>query len=215
MIEHFRTRTTPDRPIRVLSVTIFADLKPLILALPNENPTVSIAIIGPEIGYVQTKPSSKSMMTKWISSATWEPVPGGCEFLADMDRPNDLSLSWYKLPKFGELGLTIGAAPPLETSDPSRSRILIPSRLVTVVLVCRGKPQPIRRHQGRGKSAAKDHPATNESKKRKPNGSIRRRPGRFPPAAIAGLAIVCCVLCKICYNQFRTRFDVHAADNRF
>ena len=60
LIEHFRTRTTPDRLIRVLSVTIFADSNPLILALPNENPSVSIAIIE----YVQTKPSSQSRMTK-------------------------------------------------------------------------------------------------------------------------------------------------------
>ena len=71
LIEHFRTRTTPDRPICVLSVTIIADLKPLILALPNGNPTVSIAIIG----YVQTKPSRPIAMTKWIPSATWDPVP--------------------------------------------------------------------------------------------------------------------------------------------
>ena len=72
LIEHFRTRTTPDRPICILSVTIMiiADLKQLILALPNKNLTVSIAIIG----YVQTKPSSPIAMTKWIPSATWEPV---------------------------------------------------------------------------------------------------------------------------------------------
>ena len=36
LIEHFRTRTTPDQPVCVWSVTIFADLKPLVLALPNE-----------------------------------------------------------------------------------------------------------------------------------------------------------------------------------
>ena len=105
LIEHFRTRTTPDRPICVLSITIIADLKPLILALPNENPTVSIAIIG----YVQTKSSRPIAMTKLIPSATWEPVSSGLcsngEFLANMDRPNDLTLSWYKLPIFGELGL--------------------------------------------------------------------------------------------------------------
>ena len=40
LIEHFQTRTTHDRPIFVRSVTIFADLRPLVLALPNENPTV-------------------------------------------------------------------------------------------------------------------------------------------------------------------------------
>ena len=150
LIEHFRTRTTPDtadRPIRVLSVTIFADLKPLILALPNENPTVSIAIIG----YVQTKPSSQSRMTKWIPPATWEPVSGGLcsngEFLADMDRPN-LTLSCHKLPIFGELGLnnrgSTAARNKRKVSIPSRSRILIQCRLVTVMFVCRGKPQPIR-----------------------------------------------------------------------
>ena len=88
LIEHFRTQTTPDRPIRVLSVTTFADLKPLILALPDENPTVSIAITG----YAQTKPSSKSRMTKWIPSATWDPVPGGLcsngEFLSTLSVSN-------------------------------------------------------------------------------------------------------------------------------
>ena len=75
LIEHFRTRTTNDRPICVRSITIFVDLRPLVLdllALPNENPTVSIVIIG----YVQTKPSLKFTMTKWIPSATWEPVSG-------------------------------------------------------------------------------------------------------------------------------------------
>ena len=91
LIEHFLTRTTPNRPICVLSLTIITDLKLLILALPNENPTVSIAIIG----YVQTKPSRPIAMTKWIPSATWEPVSGGLcsngEFLADMDSPNDLT----------------------------------------------------------------------------------------------------------------------------
>ena len=39
----------------------------------------------------------------------WKPVSGGLcsndEFLADMDRQNDLILSWYKLPIFGVLGL--------------------------------------------------------------------------------------------------------------
>ena len=73
LIEHFRTRTTPGRPFCVLSVTIFADLRPLVLVLPNENSTVSIAIIG----YVQTNPSSPYTLTKWIPSATWEPVSGG------------------------------------------------------------------------------------------------------------------------------------------
>ena len=98
LIEHFQTRTTPDEPSRVLSVTIFAYLKQLIMALPNENPTVSIAIIG----YVQTKPSRPIAMTKWIPSVTWEQVSGGLcsngEFFADTDRPNDLTLLWYKLP---------------------------------------------------------------------------------------------------------------------
>ena len=148
LIEHFRIRTTPDRPICVLLVTIIADLKPLILALPNENPTVSIVIIR----YVQTKPSLPIAMTKWIPSATWEPVSSGLcsngEFLADMDRPNDLTLSWYKLPIFGELGLNnrdrTTARDKRKVSFPSRSRIRIQRRLVTVVFVCRGRPQPIR-----------------------------------------------------------------------
>ena len=100
LIEHFQTQTTPNLPICVLSFAIIACLKPLVLALPDENLTVSIAIIG----YVQTKPSCQIVMTKWIPPATWEPVSGGMcsngEFLADMDRSNDLSLSWYKLPIF-------------------------------------------------------------------------------------------------------------------
>ena len=41
-------------------------------------------------------------MTKWIPSATWDPVPGGLcsngEFLADMDRADDQSLTWFRLP---------------------------------------------------------------------------------------------------------------------
>ena len=84
LIEHFRTRTTHDRPICVRSIKIFADLKPLFLAQAFENFTVSIAIIG----YVQTKPSRQFTMTKWIPSATWEPIQGGLcsygDFLVDM-----------------------------------------------------------------------------------------------------------------------------------
>ena len=68
LIEHFRTRTTPNRPIGVRSITIFADLKPFVLAPPSENPTVSIAIIG----YVETIPSTQYTMTKWIPSITWD-----------------------------------------------------------------------------------------------------------------------------------------------
>ena len=155
LIEHFRTRTTPNRPICVLSLTIITDLKLLILALPNENPTVSIAIIG----YVQTKPSRPIAMTKWIPSATWEPVSGGLcsngEFLAGMDRP---PLSWYKLPILGELGLTnrgrTAARAKRKVSFPSRSSILIQCRLVTVVFVCRGKLQPIRPRKERHTAAS-------------------------------------------------------------
>ena len=114
-------------------------------AQPHE---VSIAIIG----YVQTKPSRPYTMTKWIPSATWDPVPGGLcsngKFLADMDRLNDLTLSWYKLPIFGELGLnnrgSTAARDKRKVSFPSQSRIRIQCRLVTVVFVCRGKQQPIR-----------------------------------------------------------------------
>ena len=87
LIEHFRTRTAPDLSRCVLSITIFADLKPLVLAQPQpfETPTVSISIIG----YVQTNPSRKATIFKWIPSATWGPVPGGLysngDFRADMD----------------------------------------------------------------------------------------------------------------------------------
>ena len=67
LIGHFRTRTTHDQPICVRSVTIFADLKHLILSQAFENPAVSIATIG----YVKKKPSRQFTMTKWIQSATW------------------------------------------------------------------------------------------------------------------------------------------------
>ena len=54
LIEYFRTRTIRvDRLLCVLSITIFSDLKPLVLAQPFETPTASIATIG----YVQTNPS--------------------------------------------------------------------------------------------------------------------------------------------------------------
>ena len=40
--------------------------------------------------YVQTKPSRQFTMTKWVPSATWEPIPGGLcsngDILADMDQ---------------------------------------------------------------------------------------------------------------------------------
>ena len=136
LIEHFRTRTTHERLICVRSVTIFADLRPLVLALPNENPTVSIAIIG----YVQTKPRRPYTMT------TWDPVPGGLcsngEFLADVDRSDDQSLTWFRLPIFGEVGLNnlgcITARDKRKVSFPSLSSIFIQCRLITVVFVCRG-----------------------------------------------------------------------------
>ena len=93
-------------------------------------------------------------MTKWIPSATWDPVPGGLcsngEFLADMDRSDDQSLTWFRLPILGELDLNnlrlgrIAARDKREVSLPSRSSILIQCQLVAVVFVCRGKPQPIR-----------------------------------------------------------------------
>ena len=90
-------------------------------------------------------------MTKWIPSATWDPVPGGlCSNgdFADMDRSDDQSLTWFRLPIFGELGLNnlslIAARDKRKVSFLSRSSILIQCRLVTVVFVYRGKPQPIR-----------------------------------------------------------------------
>ena len=105
-----------------------------------------------------------------------------------MDRSDDQSLTWFRLSIFGELGLnhssSTAARDKRKVSSPSLSHILLQCRLVTVVFVCRGKQQPI----DRGKSSAKGRPATNESRKRKPEGSIRRRAGRFPRAAIASLA---------------------------
>ena len=105
LIEHFRTRTTPDRPTSVLYVSIFADLHNFINASANE--TISIAIIG----YVQTKQSRPYTMAKWIPSVTWEPVPGGLcncsEFLEYTARANNEKSSWYNLPIFGDLGLNI------------------------------------------------------------------------------------------------------------
>ena len=73
LIEHFRTRTSLERPLCVRSVTVFADLDQLVLDAPDETRTISISIIG----YVQTKPSRKFAMTNWIKSANWEPVIGG------------------------------------------------------------------------------------------------------------------------------------------
>ena len=65
-----------------------------------------------------------------------------------MDRSDDLSLTWYKLTIFGELGLNnrgrTAARDRPKVSFPSLSRILIPPRLVTVVFVCREEPEPIR-----------------------------------------------------------------------
>ena len=105
LIEHFRTRTTPDRPLCVLSITIFADLSNLIFTQPSESRAISIAIVG----YVQTKSSRKHTMTNWIKSANWEPVRGGLcsnhEFLRFMDYASNATKSWFELPIFGELGL--------------------------------------------------------------------------------------------------------------
>ena len=73
LIEHFRTRTSSERPLCVRSVTVFADLEQLVFEAPDETRTISISIIG----YVQTKQSRTFTMTNWIKSANWEPITGG------------------------------------------------------------------------------------------------------------------------------------------
>jgi hypothetical protein len=75
LIEHFRTRTSSERPLCVRSVTVFADLEQLVTVFeaPGETCTISIWIIG----YVQTKQSRMFTMTNWIKSANWEPITGG------------------------------------------------------------------------------------------------------------------------------------------
>ena len=105
LIEHFRTRTSSERPLGVRSVTIFADLDQIVLDANHETRTISISIIG----YVQTKLSRKFRMTNWIKSANWEPITSGlfsnCEFLNYMDYAKNPSKSWYELPIFGNVGL--------------------------------------------------------------------------------------------------------------
>ena len=73
LIEFIRTRLTHNRPACVRSVTVFADLNQYLSAVSDETPTVSIAIVG----YIQTKPSRKTTMKSWLSSAAWDPVSGG------------------------------------------------------------------------------------------------------------------------------------------
>ena len=68
-------------------LTIFAYLKPLVLAQTFENPTVSIIIIG----YVQTKSSRQFTMSKWIQPAIRCRLCSNGKFLADMDRSDDQS----------------------------------------------------------------------------------------------------------------------------
>ena len=70
------------------------------------------------------------MMTKWIPSATWAAPGGLCsngKFLANMDSSNDLSLTWLKLPIFGNLGLNcqrrIAARDKRKIVSPQQSRI--------------------------------------------------------------------------------------------
>jgi hypothetical protein len=105
LIEHFRTRTSSERPLCVRSVTVFADLEQLVFEAPDETRTISISIIG----YVQTKQSRTFTMTNWIKSANWEPIIGGlfsnCEFLTYLEYAESPSKSWYKMPVFSEVGL--------------------------------------------------------------------------------------------------------------
>ena len=106
LIEFIRTRLTHNRPACVRSVTVFADLNQYLSAVSDENPTVSIAIVG----YIQTNSSRKTTMKSWLSSAAWDPVSGGLysnlDFLSNMDRANNPSVpGWCMLPIFGELGL--------------------------------------------------------------------------------------------------------------
>ena len=96
LIEHFRTRTSSERPLCVRSVTVFADLEQLVFEAPGETRTISISIIG----YVQTKQSRTFTMTNWIKSTNWEPITGGlfsnCEFLNYLDYAESPSKSWYQ-----------------------------------------------------------------------------------------------------------------------
>ena len=106
LIEHIKTRFTHHRPACVLTVTVFVDLNQYLSTISNENPVVSIAIVG----YVQTNPSRMFTIKSWISSAAWDPVSGGLysngEFLSYMDRANNLSMpGWCILPIYGEVGL--------------------------------------------------------------------------------------------------------------
>ena len=86
LIEHFRTRTSSERPLCVRSVTVFADLEQLVFEAPGETRTISISIIG----YVQTKQSRMFTMTNWKKSANWEAITGGlfsnCEFRLGLRR---------------------------------------------------------------------------------------------------------------------------------
>jgi hypothetical protein len=83
-----------------------ADLNKFLSAISNENPAVSMVIVG----YVQTKPSRKFTMMSWMSSAAWDPVSGGLysdsEFLCYMARDSaNNPPDWCVPPIFGEVGL--------------------------------------------------------------------------------------------------------------
>jgi hypothetical protein len=111
LIEHFRTRTSSERPLCVRSVTVFADLEQLAFEAPDETRAISISIIG----YVQTKQSLDVYDDKLdkirklgtnsatASFLTRSGLFSNCEFLNYLDYAETPSKAWYQMPKFGEV----------------------------------------------------------------------------------------------------------------
>ena len=165
LIEFIRTRLTHNRPACVRSVTVFADLNQYLSAVSDETPTVSIAIVG----CIQTKPSRKTTMKSWLSSAAWDPVSGGLysnlDFLSNMDRANNPSVpGWCMLPIFGELGLNNDGR--LAARSDRKVCVVFKSRLLNFSPPCDrlSSTEIGRQRTSRETGAAESPPATSGSK---------------------------------------------------
>ena len=128
-----------------------------------------------------------------------------------------LESDFYRFIDFA-VGRSVGSCArrtPLETSERypfhcghADSRILIQRRLVSVVFVCRGKQQPIKPRKELSK-----RPSGNKWEQK--TQTLGFDAGRFPRAAISGLASVCCVLCELCMKLHPGATAAHAAPREF
>ena len=167
-------------------MTIFAYLKPLVLAqpLPFETPTAQLRSSGM---FKQTLAARLQCLNGYYprpgiqSQAAWRfpcgygslrrPVPNLVQAVNIRRRGFEQSGPYRRSRQVkGIHSVAVSHSCPVPSCD---SRVRLQREAAA-------ESEPIRQR----KELSKGRPATNQSRKRKPEGSIRRRAGRFPPTAI-------------------------------